>query len=229
MNSFLVVLNSFLIAFSALLPLLNTLGPAIRFYALVGDAPSSLYRSLARRIAINNVIFLAIIELLGATILNFFGISLPIVQLSGGLVIAAMGWGVLNERSAGANSRNKAEETGPQSQPDTKHLEEGVFYPFTFPITSGPGTLVGLLTLTAHISSPVLSQNVLGHVGVFLAVVVISVLCYFCYAYAPKITKAIPPSTAHGILRVVAFILLCIGAQIAWNGLSALLATVVRH
>ena len=221
--------TSFLIAFSVLLPLINPLGSALVFLGLVGDAPTSVFRCLARRIAINNIIFLAIIELLGATILNFFGISLPIVQLSGGIVVAAMGWGVLNERSAGANSRNKAEETGQQNQPDTTHLEEGVFFPFTFPITSGPGTLVGLLTLTAHISNPVLIQNVLGHLGVFLAVVVISVLCYFCYAYAPRITKAIPPSTAHGILRVVAFILLCIGAQIAWNGLSALLATVVKH
>jgi multiple antibiotic resistance protein len=104
-----------------------------------------------------------------------------------------------------------------------------VFYPFTFPITSGPGTLVGLLTLTAHISNRALTPNILAHLGVFLAVVVISVLCYFCYAYAPKITKAIPPSTAHGILRVIAFILLCIGIQIAWNGLSALLVTIIRH
>ncbi len=220
--------TSFLIAFSVLLPLINPLGSALVFLGLVGDAPTAVFRCLARRIAINNIIFLAIIELLGATILNFFGISLPIVQLSGGIVIAAMGWGVLNERSAGANSINKAKETEPQNEPDTKRLEEEAFYPFTFPITSGPGTLVGLLTLTAHISDPVLTRNILGHVGVFLAVVVISVLCYFCYAYAPKITRAIPPSTAHGILRVIAFILLCIGTQIAWNGLSALLAKIVK-
>jgi multiple antibiotic resistance protein len=221
--------NSFLIAFSVLLPLINPLGSALVFLGLAGDAPPKVFRSLARRIAINNIIFLAVIELLGATILNFFGISLPIVQLSGGIVIAAMGWGLLNERSPGANSRNKAEETGVRTEPDTKHLEEGVFYPFTFPITSGPGTLVGLLTLTAHISNQVLTQNILAHAGVFLAVVVISVLCYFCYAYAPKITRAISPSTAHGILRVVAFILFCIGIQIAWNGLSALLATVIKR
>jgi len=220
--------NAFLIAFTVLLPLINPLGSALVFLGLVGDAPAPLFRSLARRIAINNVIFLAIIELLGAAILKFFGISLPIVQLAGGIVLAAMGWGVLNERSAGANSRNKAEETGPQNRTDSNLLEEGGFYPFTFPITSGPGTLVGLLTLTAHISSPILLQNILGHLGVFLAVVIISLLCYFCYAYAPKITTAIRPSTAHGILRVIAFILLCIGAQIAWNGLSALLATIVR-
>jgi multiple antibiotic resistance protein len=74
----------------------------------------------------------------------------------------------------------------------------------------------------------VISKNIQAHVGVFLAVVVLSVLVYFCYAYAPKITKVIPPSTAHGILRVVAFILLCIGVQIAWNGLDTLLSKLIR-
>jgi multiple antibiotic resistance protein len=223
-----VVWKAFLIAFSVLLPLINPLGSALVFLGLVGQAPPEVLRKLARRIAITNVIFLGVFEVLGATILNFFGISLPIVELSGGMVVAAMGWAVLNERSAGATSRNKEEETGRTSEPDTSHLEEGIFYPFTFPITSGPGTLVGLLTLTAHISNKALSSNIQAHIGVFLAVIILSVLCYFCYAYAPKITRIIPPSTAHGILRVIAFILLCIGIQIAWNGLSALLATVVK-
>jgi len=95
-------------------------------------------------------------------------------------------------------------------------------------VTSGPGTLVALLTLTAHISNRDISRDVMAHIGVFLAVVVLSVLVYFCYAYAPKITKVIPPSTAHGILRVVAFILLCIGVQIAWNGLAELLSVLMR-
>jgi multiple antibiotic resistance protein len=220
--------NSFLIAFSVLFPLINPLGSALVFLPLVGDAPPEVFHSLARRIAINNIIFLAVIELLGAAILNFFGISLPIVQLSGGIVIAAMGWSVLNERNAGAQSRNKQEETEARDDTRAVYLEQQTFYPFTFPITSGPGTLVALLTLTARISSKEISRDVLAHLGVFLAVVVLSVLVYFCYAYAPKITKAIPPSTAHGILRVVAFILLCIGVQIAWNGLAVLLGEVLR-
>ena len=95
-------------------------------------------------------------------------------------------------------------------------------------MTSGPGTLVALLTLTAHLSTRDISRDILAHVGVFLAVVVLSVLVYFCYAYAAKITRIIPPSTAHGILRVVAFILLCIGVQIAWNGLAELLSDVIH-
>jgi len=220
--------NAFLIAFTALLPLMNPLGSALVFFGLAGEAPPKIYRSLARRIAINNIIFLAIIELLGATILKFFGVSLPIVQLSGGMVIAAMGWSLLNERDAGAGSRKKQEDTAVIDETKARELEQKAFYPFTFPITSGPGTLVALLTVTAHISDRILTRNILAHLGVFLAVVVLSVVVYFSYAYAPRITKIIPPSTAHGILRVIAFILLCIGIQIAWNGLSVLLAGLVR-
>jgi multiple antibiotic resistance protein len=224
----LLLWNSFLIAFSVLLPLINPLGSALVFLGLAGEATPEVYRSLARRIAINNIIFLTVIELLGAGILSFFGISLPIVQLSGGIVIAAMGWSVLNERDARAISRNKQEETDVRDETRTRIVEQDAFYPFTFPVTSGPGTLVALLTLTAHISDRVTPNDILAHLGVFLAIVVLSVLVYFCYAYAPKITKIIPPSTAHGILRVVAFILLCIGVQIAWNGLDALLLKLVR-
>jgi multiple antibiotic resistance protein len=227
-RTLLAVWKAFLISFSVLLPLINPLGSALVFLGLVGDAPPKLLRSLARRIAINNIIFLGVFEVTGAAILNFFGISLPIVQFSGGIVVAAMGWAVLNERSAGVDTRKKQEETGTGAEPDTSHLEEGVFYPFTFPITSGPGTLVALLTVTAHIHDKVLTHNLLAHLGVFLSVVVLSVLVYFCYANAPRITKKIPPSTAHGILRVIAFILLCIGIQIAWNGLSALIATIIK-
>lgn len=220
--------NSFLIAFSVLLPLNNPLGSALVFLGLAGDAPPKAFHSLSRRIAINNVIFLAIIELLGATILNFFGISLPIVQLSGGLVIAAMGWSVLNEPDSHAMSRSKQEESDITDETRIRDLEAKVFYPFTFPITSGPGTLVAMLTLTAHITAKTITNNIEAHVGVFLAVIVISVIDYFCYAYAPKITKVVKPNTAHGILRVVAFILLCIGVQIAWNGLSQLLPAVLK-
>jgi multiple antibiotic resistance protein len=220
-------LNAFLVAFSALLPLVNPLGSALVIFGLVGNQPEAVYRQLARAIAINNVVFLTVIELLGVTILNFFGISLPIVQFSGGMVIAAMGWSVLNERDAQATSRKKKEETD-QNEAQPHDLEQKIFYPFTFPITSGPGTLVALITVTAHNSSHRISNNVLSHFGVFLAIVVLSVICYFCYRYAPKITKAIPPSTVQGILRVIAFILLCIGVQISWNGLSELIRQIMR-
>jgi multiple antibiotic resistance protein len=227
-EAILLVWQSFLIAFSALLPLINPLGSALVFLGLAGDVPPSVYRSLARKIAINNVIFLGIFELLGSAILNFFGISLPIVQVSGGIVIAAIGWSVLNEKDSEAAAKDKREEA--QMGPDgrVQNLEDKAFYPFTFPVTSGPGTLVVLLTLSARFSGGTGTHMILGHLGLFLANVALSGLVFVCYAYAARITKAISPATAHGILRVVAFILLCIGVQIAWNGVAVLLAT-VKH
>ncbi len=219
----LLLWTTFLLAFSALLPIINPVGSALIFLGLVGDVPQSVFKSLARRIAINNIIFLAVIEAIGSLILRFFGISLPIIQLAGGLVITSIGWSLLNQKDAEVTAQNKQEEAEANDD-TTKVLEAKSFYPFTFPITSGPGTLVVVLTLSAHTTRTTLLDYGLSRGGVFLAIVVLSILCYFCYAYAPRLTRAVSPGTVHGILRVMAFIVLSIGVQIMWNGLSTLYA-----
>jgi len=223
--------DSFFIAFSALLPLINPFGSALVFLGLVGEAPPDAYRSVARKIAVNNVIFLVIIELLGTAILHFFGISLPIVQVSGGIVIAAIGWSVLNEKdSKGSDSWTADKGKGITLDPnERRELEDKAFYPFTFPITSGPGTLVVTLTLASRGEGNGLTMNLLRHGGLFLAILVLSVMVYFCYANAPRLTRVIPQATVQGILRVIAFILMCIGMQIAWNGFSTLIPEVLHH
>jgi len=219
----------FALGFSALLPVVNPLGSALVFLGLVGVVPPKVYRSLARRIAINAILFLAIIELVGSAILSFFGISLPIVQVSGGLVLAAMGWSLLNQKDPQDQVDQACAEAQNEAVANTRSLEQGAFYPLTFPVTIGPGCIVVMLTLSAHASKRTLSDNALSHAGLLLAVIVLSALIYVSYAYAPQITSRISPSTAHGILRVVAFILLCIGVQIAWNGANTLLSTVLRN
>ncbi len=221
--------NAFLIAFTALLPLINPLGSALVLLGLIGEAPPSVYRNLARKVALNNIAFLAVIELLGSVILRFFGISLPIVQVAGGLVIVSLGWSVLNEKDAAANARDKQEVANLDSEQTLLSLQQKAFYPFTFPVTSGPGTLVVMLTLSARFSGGDIKQDTLEHIGLFLAVLVLSGLVYVCYAYAPRVAAAIAPTTVHGILRIIAFILICIGVQIAWNGMSILLSSVLHH
>ena len=223
--------KSFLLGFSALLPLINPLGSALIFLGLVGNAPIDAYQSLARKIAINTVVFFAVIELVGSSVLSFFGISLPIMQFAGGIVIAMIGWSLLNQKDS-TPSREKtdaADAVAAITPAEINRLQEKAFYPFTFPITAGPGCIVVMLTLGAHATHPTVAQTILAHLGLFLSAIVLSGGIYFCYAYAPKINSAISPSTAHGILRVIAFILLCIGVQIAWNGLSSLIADVLSH
>jgi multiple antibiotic resistance protein len=224
--------KSFVLGFSALLPLLNPLGSALIFLGLVGNAPIDAYRALARKIAINTVIFFAVIELIGSSLLGFFGISLPIMQFAGGIVIAMIGWSLLNQTDSTPSHEktDAADAAVPAITPaEINELREKAFYPFTFPITAGPGCIVVMLTLSVHATHTSISQTIIAHVGLFLAAIVLSGSIYFCYAYAPKITSTIAPSTAHGILRVIAFILLCIGVQIAWNGLSGLIEPLLNH
>jgi multiple antibiotic resistance protein len=216
-----LVLKYFALAFSALLPLINPLGSAIVFLGLVGNAPPEVFRKLSRRIAITTTLFLLVIELVGAALLRFFGISLPVVQVAGGFVLAAMGWGLLNNSSSAASKEKSDVATA-----DFRSLDEKVFFPFTFPVTAGPGTIVVMLTLNAHASQVQVVDDFLSHLGIFLAAVLLSFGVYICYRYAPRITQKIAPQTVNGILRVVAFILLCIGVQIAWNGLKVLIKTV---
>jgi multiple antibiotic resistance protein len=214
------------LAFSALLPMINPLGSALNLMGIVGEVPPTAYKYLARKIAVNNVVFLTVIEVTGSAILRFFGVSVPVVEVSGGIVIAAIGWSVLNAPATQTEVQFKNNDIAAKTEAGHK-LEQMMFYPLTFPVTSGPGTLVVMLTLSAHVSNPNLERNLLGHIGIFIATVVLSLMVFLCYAYAPKLTSAIAPSTVRGILRVVAFILLTIGVQIAWNGLSVLLKSVL--
>jgi multiple antibiotic resistance protein len=205
------------LAFSALLPLVNPLGDALIFLSLVGNAPPTTYRSLARKIAVSATLFLIAIEAVGTVALRFFGISLPVVQVSGGLAIAAMGWKLLNQAEP-----DEKEKLPDMNGPDMRSLEQKVFYPFTFPITAGPGCIVVMVTLSAHASGKGFLPSLIAHAGIVLAVVILSVAVYLCYGYAPKITARISPQTAHGILRLVAFVLLCIGVQITVNGVEVI-------
>jgi multiple antibiotic resistance protein len=223
-----LVWKFFALGFSALVPLVNPLGSAFVFLGLVGLAPIEVYRSLARKIAINTIVFLIVVALVGSSLLSFFGISLPIMQVSGGIIIAMIGWSLLNQQDSNPSPEKTAAAQPAVTEPEIASLKSKAFYPFTFPITAGPGTIVVMLTLSVHAKQPVITQTLLAYAGLLAASVLLSASVYLCYAYAPKIVRSISPATAHGILRVVAFILFCIGIQIAWNGLSVLLPPLLR-
>ena len=210
----LLVLKFFALAFGALFPVVNPLGSALMFLTVVGGVPIKQFRYLARKVAVSMVLFLLVFEGGGAALLNFFGISLPVVQLAGGFVLAAMGWRILSQ-----NAASNVQSTSPDR--DVRTLNDQIFFPLTFPISAGPACIVVTLTLSAHASRRDLFGNVLAHAGMALAIVALGVTIWLCYLYASRITEKIAPATIQGILRVVAFVLLCIGVQIALNGWEA--------
>jgi multiple antibiotic resistance protein len=218
------LLTFFGLAFSALLPLINPLGDALVFLGIVGPATPDVYRRLARRVAVNTTLFLILIEMGGAAIMKFFGVSLPVMQVSGGFVLAAMGWNLLSQSEATpVATRSEA-----AADPGVSSLESKSFYPLTFPITAGPGCIVVMITLSAQASAQRGFADLAAHGGIALAVAALSGAVFVCYGFAPTIAARIKPETAHGLQRVIAFVLLSIGVQITWNGAAILLATLPR-
>lgn len=208
------------LAFAALLPIVNPVGSALIFLGIVGPVPAAVYRKIARRVAINMLIFIAVIELVGAWLLKFFGISLPILQVAGGLTLAVMGWRMLNAKDPTPDTA--------AIKNDSSDAMDKVFYPLTFPLTVGPGVIVVVLTLSAHASTHTWTDLLLAHLSIFLASMLLAVLVYLSYGYAPALARRIPEHAFHGIQRLISFILLCIGVQIAWGGIDTLLGSLTH-
>jgi len=214
--------NYLLLALSALFPLINPPGTALELLSVVGIHRPKTYKILARKIAINTVLFLVVVAVAGPYALEFFGISVEILQLVGGTVLAAMGWALLNkpDDEKDAKDRNlmpSAEDCA------ARFWQSRTFYPLTFPITVGPGSVAVTLTLSAQAKNVDIGARIPAFTGLFVSVAALSFLVYLCCAYAPLVAERFPSTLVHGVLRIIAFLVICIGVQIAWHGARTLL------
>ena len=196
-----------------LFPIVNPLGSALIFLTLTRGYPADLRRNLVIRVAINSFLLLVMSILIGSHVLHFFGISIPVVQVAGGMIVAATGWSLLRQKDGDGDPKPK-ETLNPMT------AGKQAFYPLTLPITVGPGSISVAITLGAdnawRISSwPVLVSSLVGAFIVALSV-------YICYRSAERLERFLGEVGLSVFLRLSAFIVICIGVQITWNGVAAL-------
>ena len=207
-----------MLAVGALLPIVDPLGGAPIFLAMTAGLTSEERRRMANVIAVNSFFLLLASALIGAYVLDFFGVSIPSVQVAGGIVVFLIGWSLLNSpNSPPAPDRDKQSVT-------PGDLSQTAFYPMTMPLTVGPGSISVALTLGANPPPgfrPLLLTALAHAVGILL----VAVGVYFCYRYADRILRKLGPTGTSVVVRLTAFILLCIGVQICWNGVHGLIAT----
>jgi multiple antibiotic resistance protein len=206
---------------SALFPIVNPLGGSPIFLTLTRDYSPASRRLLSKRIALNSFILLVVSGLIGAHILAFFGISLPIVQVGGGMVVIVTGWNMLQQKEDDENP-----DTQVHHDVNPRDIFRSAFYPFTLPLTVGPGSISVAITLGA---------NAARHPGaIYLDVIVmiigsalLALSVYICYGFSDRIAMLLGPTAMSVVMRLSSFLLVCIGVQIFWNGASALLHTVL--
>ena len=207
-----------LLAVAALLPIVDPLGGAPIFLAMTAGLTSDERRRMAYVIAVNSFFLLLASALIGAYVLDFFGVSIPSVQVAGGIVVFLIGWSLLN----GPNSPPPLDRDKQSVTPDD--LSQRAFYPMTMPLTVGPGSISVALTLGAN-PPPGFRSLLLTALAHAVGILLVAVGVYFCYRYADRILHKLGPTGTSVVVRLTAFILLCIGVQICWNGVHGLIAT----
>jgi len=208
-----------LLAVGALLPIVDPLGGAPIYLAMTSGLAAEERGPMAQAVALDSFLLLIASTLVGAYVLDFFGLSIPAVQVAGGMVVCAIAWSLLNRPDAPAGL---ARSTAAAVAADD--LRQRAFYPLTMPLTVGPGAISVALTLGANPERSVRSLVVtaLAHA---LGILIVAVCVYLCYRYADRILKKLGATGTSVVVRLSAFILLCIGVQISWNGIHALLAS----
>jgi multiple antibiotic resistance protein len=212
--------NTFLLVYAALFPIVNPVGSAPVFLSLTRHYSPAARHALAYRIAINGFLLLLGSLFVGSHILDFFGITLPIVRIAGGCVVSAMAWQLLREGAAAAEQKGIATET---AVPDPL---QHAFYPLTMPLTVGPGSIATAITLGSQ--RPEVMPG-LGHLATLAATAIaamaaIGVTIHLCYRFAETIELLLGKNGINVLIRLSAFVLLCIGFQIVWSGYSSLIA-----
>jgi len=207
------------VQYTALFSIINPLGSAFVFFAITRALPLADRERLAGRVGLYTWVTLLVALFGGLYLLRFFGISLPVLRVAGGIIVALTAWQVLT------TSDDPMESTLPQLAKGrtAAHL---AFYPLTMPLTIGPGSISVAITLAADAPSRLQERLTAAAISA-LAVTLIAVTTYFCYRYADRLTRMLGAVGTSIIVRVSGFLLFCIGIQIFWLGARELLLSLV--
>jgi len=215
-----IFLKAVLLIPVTLLPILNPLGIAPVFANLLGDVPRQIENRVARQVAINCWFLLVGAIFIGSHVLAFFGISLPIVRIGGGILVAVSGWKLLSD--GGNDAAIPKQVAKAYDDESNEELKARSFYPISFPLTVGPGTIAASITLGANTPARLVDWVMsIGSAALGSALTVLVI--YLCYRSANKIVSLLGRLGTMVVLRLSAFILLCIGIQIFWSGFTGLL------
>lgn len=221
--------RSFFLAFATLLPILNPPAVTPIFLTLTDGASHATRVDLARRVTINATLLMIGSLIAGNVVLGFFGISLAAVRVGGGLLVMYSGWRLVN--SADADSDRKAQ----MAQVFTPEIARArAFYPLAFPICVGPGCISAAITVGASLRgqhlSPLLSAT--QYAGALPGLLAVGWILFLCLRFGEPLLGRLGTNGTAIFMRMSAFVLLCLGVQICWDGAHDLFLSLmldVRH
>ena len=210
-------IHMFSSAMIALFPVVNPIGNAFIVNNFLDGLDDIQRKSVVKQITIY-CIFIGIGSLLvGRIVLLVFGLSIPVIQLGGGIMICKTAWGWLSDTGK-AQSRERKEKT--INRLDYATLQRDIFYPITFPIIMGSGSISVIFTLAANgLVEENIPFTIMNYLTIALVILLLCALVYFFLSNASKIVNRVGTVGNQIINKLIAFFTFCIGIQIALTGI----------
>lgn len=217
LSNLLIIFSS---SFMALFPVINPLGNGFVVNGFFDELDEHQRKTAIQKLIINYILIGVGTLVIGHLFLLMFGLAIPVIQLGGGLLICKTAMELLGDSRA-PNKTDKTETTQDSDAHKWKNIEQRIFYPITFPISIGPGSISVIFTLMASASvKGDLFKTGLNYSIIAIVVVCMAAILYIFLSQGQKIIQKIGSSGNLIINKLVAFFTFCIGIQIALTGIS---------
>ncbi|GCB36240.1 UPF0056 inner membrane protein [Bacteroides faecalis] len=201
----------------ALFPVINPLGNGFVVNGFFTELDPAQRKAAIQKLIFNFIMIGVGTLVIGHLFLLMFGLAIPVIQLGGGILICKTAMELL-----GDSSSSDTEE--PKRNVDSfkwKNVEQKIFYPITFPISIGPGSISVIFTLMASASvEDKLLQTGVNYLVIALVIVCMAAILYIFLSQGQKIIQKLGPVGNQIINKLVAFFTFCIGIQISVTGVS---------
>jgi multiple antibiotic resistance protein len=190
--------------FLALFPIVDPFGGVPIFFSLTSSWPAAERRRTALKTALYVFAILVVFLFFGRFVLFFFGISLPVLKIAGGLIVANTAWGMVT-----STSRMTLAETD-----EAANKEDISLTPLAMPLLSGPGAIGVVMALAAHV------DHAAAYLGMVIGIAAVALTVYLFLRMGGPLVRRLGPGTVGAINRIFGFLILAIAVQLVWDGVA---------
>ena len=190
--------------FLALFPIVDPFGGIPVFFSMTSTwAPRERSRTAFKT---GVWVFLILVTFLffGRFVLHFFGISLPVLKIAGGLIVANAAWGMVTSRAR----------ITPEESHEAQDKEDISLTPLAMPLMSGPGAIGVVMALAAHV------DNAAAYIGMVIGIAGIALSVTLFFWMGGPLVRKLGPSAVGAINKIFGFLILAIAVQLVWNGIA---------
>jgi multiple antibiotic resistance protein len=190
--------------FLALFPIVDPFGGVPIFFSMTSAWTAKARQRTAWKTGVWVFVILVTFLFFGRFVLYFFGISLPVLKIAGGLIVANTAWGMVTSHAR----------ITPEESHEAEDKADISLTPLAMPLMSGPGAIGVVMGLAAHVDSAA------SYLGMVIGIAGVALTVFLFFLLGGPLVRRLGPSAVGAINKIFGFLILAIAVQLAWDGVA---------